>query len=202
MGKNMSEAAAKVLIERFAAKQKGGDYPCPRCGRPVMASDPVRNALSRRATVYVCDECGMIEALEDMPGAFKLPLSAWSIAKESARWEVQLPKLQLRLVGRDSWSRPVSNCRRRDCFCDGCTEIGWKMDRCPATMFVWAKIPDSYHSSAEFVGDLLEKAGVLVTPGSAFGASGEGYVRIALVKDQEELRAAIERMEKSGIFRG
>lgn len=92
--------------------------------------------------------------------------------------------------------------RRRDCFCDGCTEIGWKMDRCPATMFVWAKIPDSYHSSAEFVGDLLEKAGVLVTPGSAFGASGEGYVRIALVKDQEELRAAIERMEKSGIFRG
>lgn len=113
MGKHMSEEAAKVLIERFAAKQKGGDYPCPRCGRPVMASDPVRNALSRRATVYVCDECGMIEALEDMPGAFKLPLSVWSIAKESARWEVQLPKLQLRLLGRDSWSRPVYECKGR-----------------------------------------------------------------------------------------
>ena len=97
MGKNMSEEAAKVLIERFAAKQKGGDYLCPRCGRPVMASDPVRNALSRRATVYVCDECGMIEALEDMPGAFKLPLSVWSIAKEPARWGVQT-----QMVSRDS----------------------------------------------------------------------------------------------------
>ena len=89
MGKHMSEEAAKALIERFAEKQRGEDYPCPRCGRPVMASDPVRNALSRRAAVYVCDECGMIEALEDMPGTFKLPLSVWSIAKEPARWGVQ-----------------------------------------------------------------------------------------------------------------
>lgn len=110
MGKHMSEEAARVLIMRFAEKQRGGDYPCPRCGRPAMASDPVRNALSRRVSVYVCDECGMIEAIEDMPGAFKLPLSVWSIAKEPAHWEVQLPKLQLRLVGRDSWNRPVYEC--------------------------------------------------------------------------------------------
>lgn len=135
MGKNMSEEAAKVLIERFAAKQKGGGYPCPRCGRPVMASDPVRNALSRRATVYVCDECGMIEALEDMPGAFKLPLSVWSIAKEPERWEAQL--LQLRLVGRDSWSRPVYECEgklyvdvdpRADRRPDICTKQGNDFD--------------------------------------------------------------------------
>ena len=52
-----------------------------------------------------------------------------------------------------------------------------------------------------FVQDLLERAGVLVTPGSAFGKSGEGYVRVALVKDEEELSEAIGRMEKSGIFR-
>ena len=91
--------------------------------------------------------------------------------------------------------------RRRDCFCDGCTAIGWKVDRCAGTMFVWAKIPDSFESSVQFVRELLEKAGVLVTPGSAFGRSGEGYVRIALVKDEEELSEAVERMDKSGLFR-
>ena len=137
MGENMSEEAAKVLIARFAEKQQGGDYPCPRCGRPVMASDPVRNALSRRASVYVCDECGMIEALEDMPGAFRLPLSVWSIAKEPARWGGQLPKLQLRLLGRDSWSRPVYECEgklyvdidpRADRQPDICTKQGNDFD--------------------------------------------------------------------------
>lgn len=137
MGENMSEEAAKVLIARFAEKQQGGDYPCPRCGRPVMASDPVRNALSRRASVYVCDECGMIEALEDMPGAFRLPLSVWSIAKEPARWEVQLHKLQLQLLGRDSWSRPVYECEgklyvdidpRADRQPDICTKQGNDFD--------------------------------------------------------------------------
>ena len=82
MKEYMSEEAAKVLIARFAEKQWDEDYPCPRCGRSVMESDPVRNALSRRLNVYICDEWGMTEALEDMPGAPKTPLSAWAIAKE------------------------------------------------------------------------------------------------------------------------
>lgn len=90
--------------------------------------------------------------------------------------------------------------KRRDCFCDGCTAIGWKIDRCPATMFVWAKIPEGFSSSEEFVKELLVKAGVLVTPGSAFGASGEGYVRIALVKDELDIRKAIDRIKKSGLL--
>ena len=113
MKEYMSEEAAKVLIARFAEKQWDGDYPCPRCGRPVMESDPVRNALSRRLNVYICDECGMMEALEDMLDAIKAPLSAWAIAKEPARWGVRPPKLRLRLVGRDSWSRPVYECEGR-----------------------------------------------------------------------------------------
>ncbi|MDD3279464.1 MAG: aminotransferase class I/II-fold pyridoxal phosphate-dependent enzyme [Lachnospiraceae bacterium] len=91
--------------------------------------------------------------------------------------------------------------RRRDVFCDGFTEIGWKIDRCPATMFVWAKIPDGFASSEEFVKTLLVKGGVLVTPGSAFGKSGEGYVRIALVKDEEDIRLAIRQVKESGILK-
>ena len=89
---------------------------------------------------------------------------------------------------------------RRDCLCDGLTEIGWKVDRCPATMFVWAKLPRGYTSSMEFVELLLDKAGVIVTPGSAFGPSGEGYVRMALVQNVPEIREGIENIRKSGII--
>ena len=91
--------------------------------------------------------------------------------------------------------------KRRDCLCDGCTSIGWKMERCPATMFVWAKIPEGYSSSEKFVKDLLVKAGVLVTPGSAFGESGEGFVRIALVKDEPDILRAVENIKKSGLIK-
>ena len=67
-------------------------------------------------------------------------------------------------------------------------------------MFVWAKLPEGYENSVEFVKLLLDKAGVIVTPGSAFGPSGEGYVRMALVQDEPEIREAIANIEKSGIL--
>ena len=80
----------KEMIERFARKQCEGDYPCPRCGRRVMDEKPIRNALSRRADVYVCDACGILEGIEDIPQNFKLPLSAWAIVKNPAAWGMPL----------------------------------------------------------------------------------------------------------------
>lgn len=90
---------------------------------------------------------------------------------------------------------------RRNILCDGLNEIGWKMNRCPATMFVWAKIPSKYTSSEEFCIELLDKTGVLVTPGSAFGPSGEGHVRMALVQDEDEMKKAIESIKNSDILK-
>lgn len=90
--------------------------------------------------------------------------------------------------------------RRRDAMCDGFTSIGWTMEKPEATMFVWARIPDTYSTSEGFVMDLLEKAGVIVTPGSAFGPSGEGYVRLALVQDEDVLNQAVEAVKQSGII--
>ncbi len=90
--------------------------------------------------------------------------------------------------------------RRRDAMCDGFTSIGWKMDKPEATMFVWAKIPEHYASSEDFVMELLDKAGVIVTPGSAFGPSGEGYVRLALVQDEDVLNQAVEAVRRSGVL--
>lgn len=90
--------------------------------------------------------------------------------------------------------------KRRNIMCDGFTSIGWKMDRPPATMFVWAAIPENYVSSEKFAMDMVEKAGVLVTPGSAFGPSGEGFVRLALVQDEEALHKAIKAVKESYIL--
>lgn len=90
---------------------------------------------------------------------------------------------------------------RRDILTEGLCRIGWNIPKCPATMFVWARLPEGYRDSQEFAALLLEKAGVLVTPGSAFGPSGEGHVRFALVQDEAEMKTAIDAIERSGILR-
>ena len=89
---------------------------------------------------------------------------------------------------------------RRDELCDGLIEAGWHMEKPAGTMFVWAPIPDSYQDSESFVADLLDKTGVLATPGSAFGPSGEGYVRMALVQSEDTIKKIVEAVAASGIF--
>ena len=90
--------------------------------------------------------------------------------------------------------------RRRDVLCDGLIAAGWQMDKPPGTMFVWAPVPEQYADSESFVRALLDKTGVLVTPGSAFGPSGEGYVRMALVQSEEDMQRIVEAVKQSGIF--
>lgn len=89
---------------------------------------------------------------------------------------------------------------RRDLLVDGCHKIGWDFDKPKGTMFVWARIPSQYHSSVEFVNDLFHKTGVLVVPGNAFGSEGEGYVRMALVQNDDVIYKALKLMKKSKIF--
>lgn len=91
--------------------------------------------------------------------------------------------------------------RRRDVLCDGLIAAGWTMDKPKGTMFVWAPIPAKYATSEEFVKALMDKTGVLVTPGSAFGPSGEGYVRMALVQSEEDMQQAVDEVNKSGILK-
>lgn len=90
---------------------------------------------------------------------------------------------------------------RRNALCSNMTRIGWEMEPPEATMFVWARIPEGAENSTSFAMRLLEKSGVLVTPGSAFGSSGEGYVRLALVQEEKELIEAANFIEKSGILK-
>lgn len=91
---------------------------------------------------------------------------------------------------------------RRDALCGGLRRIGWDVPDAQGTMFVWAKIPEKYTSSVDFVIELMEKTGVICVPGSAFGAQGEGYVRFALVVPPERMEQAVRRIDESGMLKG
>ncbi|MEW6065350.1 MAG: LL-diaminopimelate aminotransferase [Bacillota bacterium] len=84
--------------------------------------------------------------------------------------------------------------RRRDILVEGLGKLGWQMPKPQASMFIWAPLPGGYRSSMDFCLEFLDKTGILMVPGVAFGAQGEGYVRIAMVQKEEDLREAIERV--------
>lgn len=84
--------------------------------------------------------------------------------------------------------------RRRDVLVEGLRKSGWEVEKSPATMFVWAKIPQGW-TSRQFAFELIDRAGVAVVPGDAFGKQGEGYVRIALVQPTKTLQEAAERIQ-------
>lgn len=89
---------------------------------------------------------------------------------------------------------------RNKALCGGFREIGWNIPDSQGSMFVWAPIPKGYESSEQFALDLMEKTGVIVVPGTAFGSLGEGYVRLALVYPVEEIKKAIQAVKDSGIL--
>lgn len=88
---------------------------------------------------------------------------------------------------------------RRDALCDGLESIGWDRPNAHGTMFVWAKLPGGRTDSVAFCEELMERAGVIVTPGASFGPSGEGYVRMALVLPPEGLRRAVEAIAAASL---
>lgn len=89
--------------------------------------------------------------------------------------------------------------RRRDLLIENLSRAGWEVEKPPATMFVWAKIPEGW-TSRSFTYALIDQAGVIVTPGDGFGPNGEGYVRIGLVQPEEVLLDAAKRIAASGIL--
>ena len=91
--------------------------------------------------------------------------------------------------------------RRNKALCGGLREIGWNVPDSQGSMFVWAKIPEGFESSEKFVLELMEKSGVIVVPGTAFGSLGEGYVPFALVYPVEVIEEAVKAIADSGILK-
>jgi alanine-synthesizing transaminase len=101
---------------------------------------------------------------------------------------------------RDARERPAEVAEiyggRRNALCDGLTRIGWNVPRPQATMFVWAKIPGD-EPAQDFALRLLREAHVAVSPGSGFGPDGEGYVRFALVENEQRIAQAVRGIRRA-----
>ena len=88
---------------------------------------------------------------------------------------------------------------RRDVVCDGLERIGWSVDKPRASVFVWARVPDEHlqgRGSIDYAMSLMDGANVSIAPGRAFGENGEGYMRIALVENENRLRQAIRNISR------
>ena len=88
---------------------------------------------------------------------------------------------------------------RRDVLCDGLARIGWQVEKSRASMFVWAKVPNEHlkgKGTIEYAMDLMNYADVAIAPGRAFGENGEGYMRIALVENEQRLRQAVRNISR------
>jgi alanine-synthesizing transaminase len=89
--------------------------------------------------------------------------------------------------------------RRRDVLVEGLERIGWPVQKPRATMFVWGKVPPGLAAmgSLEFAKFLLHEAKVAVSPGIGFGSYGEGYVRFALIENEQRIRQAVRGIKKA-----
>lgn len=88
--------------------------------------------------------------------------------------------------------------QRRDFLIRGLAELGWQVLPSKATMYLWVPTPVGM-SSTEFALNVLQKTGVVVTPGNAFGEAGEGYVRISLITDCDRLGEVLRRFKQAGV---
>ena len=100
------------------------------------------------------------------------------------------------LTGDQEWRHEVTETyrERRDLIVAGLRAMGCQVDVPQATIYAWAGIPAGMGSSTDWAEYLLEKKGISVTPGSAFGPHGEGYVRISLGAPTSRIREALDRM--------
>ncbi|MEC4892170.1 MAG: aspartate aminotransferase [Oscillatoria sp. PMC 1051.18] len=120
-----------------------------------------------------------------------LDYGIFSAIQSAAETALQLP---------DSYVQQVQDRyrTRRDFLIQGLGELGWNVPKSKATMYLWVPCPPSM-SSTDFALDTLQKTGVVVTPGNAFGAAGEGYVRVSLIADRDRLGEALRRFQQAGI---
>lgn len=89
--------------------------------------------------------------------------------------------------------------KRRDFFCEGLTKMGWEVDIPKAGMFLWVKIPEPYcqMGSIKFSIEMMHRANVALAPGAGFGEEGDGYLRLALVENENRVAQALKQMRRA-----
>jgi alanine-synthesizing transaminase len=107
--------------------------------------------------------------------------------------------IAMRHCDKDITAQNLKYQSRRDVLCQGLERIGWEVEKPRATMFVWAKVPQEHlggRSTIDYAMELIKHAEVAVSPGRAFGENGEGYMRIALVENEQRLRQAVRNINR------
>jgi LL-diaminopimelate aminotransferase len=120
-----------------------------------------------------------------------LDYGIFAVLQSAAETALQLPDIYVKQV-QDRYRQ------RRDFVIAGLKELGWDVAPSRATMYLWVPVPPGM-TSADFALTVLQRTGVVLTPGSAFGEGGEGYVRLSLIADCDRLGEAIARLKDSGI---
>jgi LL-diaminopimelate aminotransferase len=162
-----AEGAMEVGVEVFSLS-KSWNMTGWRCGALVGNADAISHYWRLKTNV----DSGMFEAIQ-LAGAEAL----------------SGPDHQIEAL-RDTYRR------RRDLVLEALREIGIEIEPPKGSIYVWAPVPEG-HDSASFAEEVLERAAVIVSPGSSYGPSGEGYFRISLTIDDERLSEAVERMRES-----
>src|SRR6185437_13209861 len=141
---------------------------------------------------FCCGNSEMVKALATIKGYYDYGIFApLQIASVIAMREcAQTPQDQSRMYQ-----------ERRDEVCRGLDKLGWSYEKPRASMFVWARINPEHFKAGEgtigFCLRMMDEAEVALSPGRAFGEHGEGYVRIALVENEQRLRQAMKNLERA-----
>src|SRR3954470_2782406 len=141
---------------------------------------------------FCCGNREMIKALATIKGYYDYGMFApIQIASVIAMRECkQIPEEQSKIYQ-----------QRRDVVCAGLDKLGWTYEKPRASMFVWAKINPQHYKASEGTIDfclrMMDEAEVALAPGRAFGENGEGFVRIALVENDQRLKQAMRNLERA-----
>ena len=139
---------------------------------------------------FVVGNADIIQGLRTLKT--NLDYGIFSAIQKAAETALQLPDEYIKAV-QQRYSQ------RRDFLIKGLGELGWDIPPSKATMYLWVKTPPG-KGSTEFALDVLQKTGVVMTPGNAFGEAGEGYVRISLIADCDRLGEVLRRFKQAGIY--
>ncbi|AGF52498.1 aspartate aminotransferase [Synechocystis sp. PCC 6803] len=120
-----------------------------------------------------------------------LDYGIFRVVQKAAETALSLPESYIEVVRKRYQER-------RDFVINGLSKLGWSITPSQATMYLWVPCPVGM-SSTDFALTVLEKTGVVMTPGNAFGEGGERYVRLSLIADGDRLGEALQRIEQAGI---
>jgi LL-diaminopimelate aminotransferase len=161
-----TSGAKEVGVEVFSLS-KGYNMTGWRCAAIVGNAEAIGHYWQLKSNV----DSGLFEAVQ-LAGAAALG-----------------PELDVQVKGMNDVYR-----RRRDLVCDALAQAGVEVRRPKGTIYVWAPVPEGFESSAAYCEHVLERVGVVISPGEAYGPSGAGFFRISLTTPDDRLSEAVERI--------